>query len=1214
MMNFGFFRKIERNTESDPPNAQVPGGENKYDLFISYSHQDNARFGRLFHSYLESFGVPFFRGRSIRVFLDDASAPMSSDLWGTIQQALDQSAFLVLLASPKSAKSEWVQREIDYFCGSNHISKMGIVLTLGNTPWTDEEFDANDANCGVSRQTNNILNQSGGEPLVVDFRPFRTESQKIQRNSESDSRIASVISAVTGRNKDELFGLHIRRLKQRMLVFAGLIVLSIFAAITAGILGVQASRAQQEAQFSAHLELTRRLASQSQQIRNDRPIVSTLLAIEAVKSMQALGKRVPEAERAIQTAFSDKLGQRLASHNSGIHFLTFTSDSKTLITAGDENEIQFFDLQSTNFFTKPLVLNGTGPINVSEDGRWLAASSSEANGDILLWKLRDLSDALSDPTVLQAREPENPNRTFSSDGNWIVSISKDGEPFLWRVGNEAIVKHQLSPAENATETIGAKFSSDGKLLAVWNANKGLDIWEISLNSPPKLKIRMSEFDGDIASLAFNPNNGWVAVGTKNHSLYLRPLLLVQHEKYLAPLTHKYDSSVSMVKFSKDGRWLAAASSGARHEDSSDKNNFIKLWKIRKTREIADTYKLSSHSAAILSMKFSSDSNWFVSGSASKTALLWNLRSNDPSKDPVNLGGHLSAVDQLEFSSDNNWLVTASDTERLVSVWNLKDISVRQVPDRLVVEHDQISSLSISKDSKWLAVASKNTTRVWNLPSREMITAPRKYYETNVSFSPNNRWLFVSGGETGFPLMWIRDTTNLDRKWVRLNVDDDDIRGGIFSIDGSWFVGRDPTKGLWLWNLASEYQFSKPQRFPGHEAEINALGFSPDGKWLVSGGQDGSIAVFDFRSSASPEFTRSLKSHPQSIEVIKFSADGERLLTASADGLVNIWPISEDGIGDQPIGFKGHSKGIRESRFLPNDMILTSGADQSVMLWSTESAGVIRQHKLDAFGDEEHFREDASANLMLSPSGRWLVTASLGVDAKLWDLEADDPATTAKKLEYDALLTTTAVFSADEKWLAVKGDGLEIYVWNLQDSDFGAATVILEGHTQIVSEILFHHDSKRLISSSSDGTIRIWDLSVPMEPNSMVLRGHREGVGSIILSPNGERLASYSADGSVRVWTINEEIPSHSVNHLARSETNLAVMGYSPDSRWLFVGNESEIAMISMNVGDLILDAQLLIGRNFSLAEWEEFFPGVPYRRTLEELPDGPSYEERFEIF
>jgi hypothetical protein len=94
----------------------------KYWAFISYSFKD-ADVAKRLHKQMETYRMPRdLVGRPGRdgpvpkrlfpVFRDRDELPLASDLGSTIEDALRASRYLVVLCSPNSAKSHWVNEEI----------------------------------------------------------------------------------------------------------------------------------------------------------------------------------------------------------------------------------------------------------------------------------------------------------------------------------------------------------------------------------------------------------------------------------------------------------------------------------------------------------------------------------------------------------------------------------------------------------------------------------------------------------------------------------------------------------------------------------------------------------------------------------------------------------------------------------------------------------------------------------------------------------------------------------------------------------------------------------------------------------------------------------------------------------------------------------------------------------------------------------------------
>src|SRR5262249_20857181 len=86
-----------------------------YDAFVSYSHAKDKPIAAALQSAIQKLGKPWYQRRALRVFRDDTSLSATPHLWPTIEQALGQSRFLILLASPEAAVSHWVGKEVAYW-------------------------------------------------------------------------------------------------------------------------------------------------------------------------------------------------------------------------------------------------------------------------------------------------------------------------------------------------------------------------------------------------------------------------------------------------------------------------------------------------------------------------------------------------------------------------------------------------------------------------------------------------------------------------------------------------------------------------------------------------------------------------------------------------------------------------------------------------------------------------------------------------------------------------------------------------------------------------------------------------------------------------------------------------------------------------------------------------------------------------------------------
>ena len=109
----------------------------KYWAFITYSHRDK-QWGDWLHRSLETYRVPkrlvgqpnrdgVRPRRLFPVFRDREELQVSADLSSRVHEALAKSRYLVVICSPNSAKSLWVNQEIKFF---KSLGREDRVLTL----------------------------------------------------------------------------------------------------------------------------------------------------------------------------------------------------------------------------------------------------------------------------------------------------------------------------------------------------------------------------------------------------------------------------------------------------------------------------------------------------------------------------------------------------------------------------------------------------------------------------------------------------------------------------------------------------------------------------------------------------------------------------------------------------------------------------------------------------------------------------------------------------------------------------------------------------------------------------------------------------------------------------------------------------------------------------------------------------------------------------
>ena len=103
----------------------------EYDIFISYSHDDNADNGNWIHVFCDEFAKKFRTksGFKPKIFLDKDGLHTGDVLNGKIVEALDQSLLFIPVLSPGYLASEWCRKEFLYFMDAHEKEN---VLILDN--------------------------------------------------------------------------------------------------------------------------------------------------------------------------------------------------------------------------------------------------------------------------------------------------------------------------------------------------------------------------------------------------------------------------------------------------------------------------------------------------------------------------------------------------------------------------------------------------------------------------------------------------------------------------------------------------------------------------------------------------------------------------------------------------------------------------------------------------------------------------------------------------------------------------------------------------------------------------------------------------------------------------------------------------------------------------------------------------------------------------
>jgi tetratricopeptide (TPR) repeat protein len=199
-----------------------------YDAFISYSHAKDKPVAAALQSAIQKLGKPWYRRRALRLFRDDTSLTATPHLWPTIEQALGQSGYFLLLASPEAAASKWVNKEVGYWLEHNSSDTLLIGLTDGELVWNDS---AGDFFAGKNMPLPPALaKRFPTEPKWVDLRPYREGANRAasKRDAKFTELAADFAAAIRGMPKEDLLSQEVRQ-QRRALTLAWSAVAALLA-------------------------------------------------------------------------------------------------------------------------------------------------------------------------------------------------------------------------------------------------------------------------------------------------------------------------------------------------------------------------------------------------------------------------------------------------------------------------------------------------------------------------------------------------------------------------------------------------------------------------------------------------------------------------------------------------------------------------------------------------------------------------------------------------------------------------------------------------------------------------------------------------------------------------------------------------------------------------------------------------------------------------
>ncbi|MEM7760538.1 MAG: hypothetical protein AAF298_20765, partial [Cyanobacteria bacterium P01_A01_bin.40] len=541
--------------------------------------------------------------------------------------------------------------------------------------------------------------------------------------------------------------------------------------------------------------------------------------VENINSLTA----VAEAE----LLSNQQLESLITSVKAGKQFKQINGLSKILVGQDNWQETKYkttATLQQSIYGTQELNrLEGhsqkVNSVNVSDDGKIIATNSDDEtvkiwqqNGTLL--KTLTKEQAQINPIAINFDSSEQqiinpvylPTEQAISTASGTYSISGNDDRL---VQFQSQADNKLSSYSHPESVSNFSISADEKLLAIATVDGSINIW----SQDGILQQTLTGHRGEVADLKFIP---------QKHKSDRYQIISTGVDKTVRiwQVFNRYEEQAT-------GIYSVTASPHADSYAVADWDGKINFWRKNAdgTQKLINSWK--AHDDTISEIKYSPDGKYIASASWDKTIKLWSVATE---KLIATLQGHQEGINSIIFSPDSQYLISGSE-DKTIKLWDI--INEPKLVKTLAGHTDSIKAVTVSFDSQLIATAGyDNTIKIWTVEGELQQTIDAHNLAiTSLAFTPESNILASGSWDNSVKLWSIKDGGKSSELLHTLTGHQDGVTTISLNSDGTMLASGSGDRNLKLWNIQTG-ELIKNLR--GHTSQINTLAFSSDDQSLVSG--------------------------------------------------------------------------------------------------------------------------------------------------------------------------------------------------------------------------------------------------------------------------------------------------------------------------------------------------------------------------------------------